>query len=625
MKRILTALLITFVFVCSAQAQSSHKVLKIIDSNSFYIDLNDNKQADSNELMHIKGITTFADYPSDESKLQAKSFNLTEKQILGLGYLSRWFTRRELQYNSVTVTFDDSGDLVSISYFKNGQYKKYEQAILQEGLATSDNHNLKNYFNEAAFKNNIEYVNKFNLVFVNKRTGMIYPLEKREKDSKNIELIDENFFKQFFAPANLYADKNTKYVSHIVKSKDGEISLYFTDPTVFQRPQRGCQNDNCKVLVDMINNSQTYIKFAIYGFSGQPEVLEALKKAEKRGVKVYGIVDMDIKGYNVYPETQTLLASIKNIHTDYENDLKANEKRIQKVKQLQLEDPTKDFDIRSAIMHNKFFIVDGKYLWTGSTNVTENCLSYNSNVSVVMNAPQIAEIYENEFNQMYFDGNYHKSKQENTLQKNNIKINKDTTVSVYFSPQDKAITNAIIPLINKTEHYIYTPIFYLTHKGVIQSLLNAKQRGVEVKVIIDANSASNNYSKHHMLRENGIEVKTENWGGKMHMKSLVADDKYLVIASMNWTNSAENTNDENTIVIENKELALQFKNEFLRLWKSIPDKWLRNDPKAESFDSVNSCFDGVDNNHNGVYDFDEYACGSVMYDKINSYYQNRSH
>jgi phosphatidylserine/phosphatidylglycerophosphate/cardiolipin synthase-like enzyme len=94
---------------------------------------------------------------------------------------------------------------------------------------------------------------------------------------------------------------------------------------------------------------------------------------------------------------------------------------------------------------------------------------------------------------------------------------------------------------------------------------------------------------------------------------------------MNWTNSAENTNDENTIVIENKELALQFKNEFLRLWKSIPDKWLRNDPKAESFDSVNSCFDGVDNNHNGVYDFDEYACGSVMYDKINSYYQNRSH
>ena len=107
----------------------------------------------------------------------------------------------------------------------------------------------------------------------------------------------------------------------------------------------------------------------------------------------------------------------------------------------------------------------------------------------------------------------------------------------------------------------------------------------------------------------------------MHMKSLVADDKYVVIASMNWTKAAEKANDENTIVIENKDVALKFKNEFIRLWNAIPDKWLKSEPKAESFDSLNSCFDGVDNNHNGLYDFDEYACSSVIYGKINKFYQ----
>ena len=39
------------------------------------------------------------------------------------------------------------------------------------------------------------------------------------------------------------------------------------------------------------------------------------------------------------------------------------------------------------------------------------------------------------------------------------------------------------------------------------------------------------------------------------------------------------------------------------MWTSIPNKWLVQDPEAESLDSVNSCFDGSDN------DFDEMIDG----------------
>lgn len=258
-------------------------------------------------------------------------------------------------------------------------------------------------------------------------------------------------------------------------------------------------------------------------------------------------------------------------------------------------------------MHDKFFVVDNSYVWTGSTNISENCMTYNANNSVLIKSKKVANIYNQEFNQMYNEGKFHLSKK--TIPNNeNIILNDKTKVSIYFLPQNKAINTKIVPLIDNAKVSIYTPIFYLTHKEVINSLIRAKKRGVKVFVILDANSAHNQFSRHWELRHNGIKVKTENWVGKMHMKSAIIDDKYLIIASMNWTNAAENRNDENTLIIENEELAKEFKKEFFYLWDSIPNKWLRKAPKAESKDSIGSCYDGVDNDHDGVKDIDDIDC-----------------
>ena len=45
-------------------------------------------------------------------------------------------------------------------------------------------------------------------------------------------------------------------------------------------------------------------------------------------------------------------------------------------------------------------------------------------------------------------------------------------------------------------------------------------------------------------------------------KMLVVDDEYLVIGSMNFSNSGENKNDENLIVIKNEKMALFYKELF---------------------------------------------------------------
>ena len=148
----------------------------------------------------------------------------------------------------------------------------------------------------------------------------------------------------------------------------------------------------------------------------------------------------------------------------------------------------------------------------------------------------------------------------------------------------------------------------LTEKRVCDALIAAHKRGVDVRVIIDALNASGKYSKHQYLRDNGVLVKTENYAGKMHSKSLIADDKYTVIGSMNFSYSGENKNDENLMVIEDSSVAKFYKNNFLYQWNKIDNKWLKYNARAEGKDSIGSCSDGIDNDYDGLVDMDDPAC-----------------
>ena len=66
--------------------------------------------------------------------------------------------------------------------------------------------------------------------------------------------------------------------------------------------------------------------------------------------------------------------------------------------------------------------------------------------------------------------------------------------------------------------------------------------------------------------------------------------------------------DENTIIIENVTLAKAYKEYFFALWKQIPRRYLFIDPNPESFESGNSCFDGIDNNFDKEIDLNDIHC-----------------
>jgi hypothetical protein len=133
---------------------------------------------------------------------------------------------------------------------------------------------------------------------------------------------------------------------------------------------------------------------------------------------------------------------------------------------------------------------------------------------------------------------------------------------------------------------------------------------VQVRVLMDATGARNEYSKHELLRAAGIPVKVENWGGKIHMKSAAIDGQVVIAGSMNWTSSGEYNNDENTMLIKSPQIAAQYHDWFEKTWTAMPDTLLVVNPDPESQLSTTACSDGVDNDYDDRIDMDDPGCSA---------------
>ena len=445
----------------------------------------------------------------------------------------------------------------------------------------------------------LEYIKSINLddyVLYNTKSKRYHSLDCKEgKKSKNYRIIKKiNLDENAIGCKNCIIDEETKEALETIKEstpinssklEKGEISVIYTDLNETFLPTTKCETKACKVLKNEIDSAEETIDFAVYGINNQPEIYNALVNAYNRGVKIRWVADYDKKDQNYYPDTLKLQKIITTYNTDKETDLSG----------------------QSAIMHNKFFIFDNKKVFTGSANITSTDIAgFNSNISVLLNSEQVAKMFTQEFEQMY-NGAFHKDKKAYPKEKININ---GIELGVFFSPQDKIITKEILPIINNANKYIYIPVFYITKKELVNELIAAHKRGVEVKIINDATNASNKHTIHHQLREAGIKVKTENYAGKLHSKAMIIDDEYSIIGSMNFTNSGEKRNDENVVIIKDEEIAQYLKSTFLKLWDKIPEKYETFDPQAESIESIGSCFDKIDNDFDGKIDKADNSCKS---------------
>lgn len=134
------------------------------------------------------------------------------------------------------------------------------------------------------------------------------------------------------------------------------------------------------------------------------------------------------------------------------------------------------------------------------------------------------------------------------------------SIHVCFTPGQDC-TGEIIKILNGAKLTIYVQAYSFTSAPIAEALLNAKKRGVNVKVILDKSQyKSEKYSSAKFLKNHDIPVWIDAKPAIAHNKIMIIDDQLVITGSFNFTKAAQEKNAENLLIIEDQFLAKQYLN-----------------------------------------------------------------
>ena len=336
--------------------------------------------------------------------------------------------------------------------------------------------------------------------------------------------------------ANSTGEEVNNAAPQSASSSGAHWQVYFTDPNTINDPSN-LSGSIPEKLIQRINAAKKSIHIAAFEFNLTP-VAEALIAAHQRGVEVRWV-------------------------TDDENGLEADgEKGHGQFAMLEKAGIEVVDDGRSALMHNKFLVFDGQVVWTGSTNVTINDNFRNNNNVIVFESAEIAAIYEREFAEMW-DGKFG-PRSPSTVSQQSASID-GIPVQFLFSSEDKVI-DQIIPLVESARQSIRFMAFSYTHDGLEEAMQARAQDGVDLKGIFETRGSETEYSAMPRLYCAKFPVRQDGNPGTFHHKVIVIDNRIVITGSLNFSDNADQSNDENTIILTSPQIAQLYLQEFDRRW-----------------------------------------------------------
>lgn len=329
----------------------------------------------------------------------------------------------------------------------------------------------------------------------------------------------------------------------IVSVPDGSLAggwwdVYFTDPVNHRDPNQPGGSVEEK-LISLINAAQTSIHIASFEFD-LTNVAQALIAAKQRGVDVRWVTDHE---YGLLADREPgrgQFGLLTSAGIEVRDDL-----------------------ARSAFMHNKFWIFDRQTVWTGSTNVTKSGVYTQNNNVLVINSPELANIYEREFDEMW-NGQFG-PKSPSTLTEQSVVVN-GSQILVIFTPENSALENVIIPFVQGAESSVYFMAFSFTDYPLADAMIQRKLRDLDVAGVFETFGSTSESAELRTLFCGEVPVRQDGNRGFLHHKVIIVDERYVITGSLNFSTRAENTNDENVIIIDNAEIARLYVEEFERVW-----------------------------------------------------------
>ena len=232
---------------------------------------------------------------------------------------------------------------------------------------------------------------------------------------------------------------------------------------------------------------------------------------------------------------------------------------------------------KSGLMHNKYMIIDNEKVWTGSSNFTEHGFFYNFNDSIIINNKDIAKIYFMDFIETT---KYYKFKRYKINFKHKYKFG-DTKISVYFSPYDYP-SKYMIKEIKTAKKNLYFMVFAFSSKNIFYAFKDRYYKKIKIKGIFDNlfkyTSIKNtwNFNPYNEFKKLKISVKYDDENAKVHHKLIIIDQNKVITGSFNFSKNADRNNNENIVIIENKNLNKSYRNRFFKLFNYFPNYSLRD-------------------------------------------------
>ena len=302
-------------------------------------------------------------------------------------------------------------------------------------------------------------------------------------------------------------------------------SLYFSDPGgPHSDSQRGGPDASLAAAID---DALFSIDLAIYDLNLW-SIRDALLDAHQRGIAIRIVTESDNLDR---PELQALQSAGIPILGDR----------------------------HQALMHNKFIIIDGYQVWTGSMNLTLNGAYHNNNNLVQIKSTRLAENYTVEFEEMFLDDLFTSFSPANTPHP--VLTLEGVQIETFFAPDDHP-QSRITELINSAQHSIHILAFAFTADSIAQAVNAAHQSGLDVRGVIETGQADNSGSDVESLQDAGVDLRLDGNPRNMHHKVIIIDSQIVIFGSYNFSRSAEERNDENLLIIHSAELAAEFEAEF---------------------------------------------------------------
>lgn len=358
-----------------------------------------------------------------------------------------------------------------------------------------------------------------------------------------------------FSPMRVYATQSLS---------SGEMKAYFiTEPDTSVARFGNAMHTGSSIidtLITYVNDAQNTIDIAIYNWNnnGISDLGAALNSAANRGVRVRFITDAQTATIGL----GTLSASVPT-----------------------LQSPTGS---AYGIMHNKFVIIDAEstdpnrpVIWTGSTNWTLGQLTTDPNNMVIIQDQSLARAYQLEFQEMWgssgslpnpMNSKFGPDKSDNTPHLFNIN---GTRLELYFSPSDNVEAN-IIRALESADQDIQVATMLMTRTTFANTLVNKHDDGVYTSVVLNNNTTTGSQNPWNILN-NGLpssRLFLNNQNNIMHHKYAIVDqsdpqsDPLVITGSHNWSNAANQRNDENTVIIYDEAMANYFFQDWVKIFRA---------------------------------------------------------